>query len=163
MLVTSAVAVVPKPITKDPAENQDFLNPSAPHLLLSQCPSSYVGLPVTNDTPQPVIMVCQKDTSYTQLPCSVWGFGNGEVQVVPSPPQTVLEISRTDSGCSCEDLTQSPGCSLPSSPVTSSSPPCFCSDYCILNKTAEGVVPVLVSGLKMCPNVKSDSEQEDES
>ncbi|XP_071325707.1 interleukin-21 receptor-like [Trachinotus anak] len=145
VLLTNAVTIVPKPITKDLEENQEIFNPLSTQLVFGQCQSSYVGLPEMHEASQPITMVCPGGTSYTQLPCSVWSFGPGDVQVVPSPPQTFLEISHTDSGCSCEDMTQSPECSLPNSPVDDSSPPCFCNDYCILNKTAEGVVPVLVS------------------
>lgn len=143
ILITDDVIVELKPITKEPEDNQDFHNPSVMQLAFSQCQTSYVGLPGMLEPPQPITMVCPGDTSYTQLPCSVWGIG--EVQVVSSPPQDVLDISHTDSGCSCEDLTQSTECSLPNSPVDDGSPHCFSNDYCILNKTAEGVVPVLVS------------------
>ncbi|XP_035464601.1 interleukin-21 receptor [Scophthalmus maximus] len=148
ILITEAVTVEPKPITKDPEENQDYHNPSVTQMLFTQ--TSYVGLPGTHEASQPITMVCPAGTSYTQLPCSVWGLSIGEVQVVSSASQDedvwdASESSHADSGCSCHDLTQSPECSLPNSPVGDSLPPCYCSDYCILNKTAGGVVPVLVS------------------
>ncbi|XP_029360848.1 interleukin-21 receptor-like isoform X2 [Echeneis naucrates] len=144
--MTCDIMVVPKPIPKDPEENQDVFSLSVTPLTFSQSPSSYVGLPELHEAPPPVTMsFCPGNTSYTQLPCSVWDFAIKEAQVTPGPPETLSEISRADSGCSCEDLTEDPECSLPNSPVDESSPPCFRNDYCILNKTADGVVPVLVS------------------
>lgn len=143
ILTTNAVIVGPKPITKDPEENQDFHNPQVTQLAFTQCQTSYVGLPGIHEAPPPLTMTCPGNTSYTQLPCSVWGFGIGEVEAVVSSPPKDLNISCADSGCSCEDLTQSPECSLPCSPIDYNPPPS--SDYCVLNKTAEGVVPVLVS------------------
>ncbi|XP_044065341.1 interleukin-21 receptor-like [Siniperca chuatsi] len=145
ILTTDAVIVVPKPITKDPEENQDFHNPSVTQLALPQCQTSYVGLPGIHEASPPLTMVCPGDTSYTQLPCSVWGVAVGEVEVVSSPPKDFFNISHVDSGCSCEDITQSPECSLPNSPVDDSPTLCYCNDYCILNKTAEGFAPVIVS------------------
>ncbi|XP_039974259.1 interleukin-21 receptor-like [Xiphias gladius] len=145
ILISDAVTVVPVPITKDLEEKQEFHNPSVAQLAFNQCQTSYFSLPGMHGASQPMTMVCPGETSYTQLPHSVWGFGIGEVRAVSASPEDFLEISHADSGCSCEDLTQSTGCSLPSSPVVDSSPPCYSSDYCILNKTAEGVVPVLVS------------------
>lgn len=164
ILITEAVTVEPKPITKDPEENQDYHNPSVTQMLFTQ--TSYVGLPGTHEASQPITMVCPAGTSYTQLPCSVWGLSIGEVQVVSSASQDedvwdASESSHADSGCSCHDLTQSPECSLPNSPVGDSLPPCYCSDYCILNKTAGGVVPVLVSKWRS-PNVSSDFQGSEE-
>lgn len=155
ILTTDAVFVVPKPTTKDPEENQDLHSPPAvTQLAFPQCPTSYVGLPGLHAAPPPVTMVCPGDSSYTQLPCPVWGVGVAEVEVVSPPPKDFFNISRTDSGC--EELTQSPECSLPNSPVDESPPPCYCTDYCILNKTAEGFAPVLVSkGNNL--NVSADS------
>ncbi|XP_038566623.1 uncharacterized protein LOC119897118 isoform X2 [Micropterus salmoides] len=162
ILTTDAMIVVTKPITKDPEENQDFHNPSVPQLAFPQCQTSYVGLPRIDEASPPLTMVCPGNTSYTQLPCSVWGVGIGEVEVVFSPPKDFFNISQADSGCSCDDMTQSPECSLPNSPVDDSPPPCYCNDYCILNKTAEGFAPVLVSK-GGGPDVPSDSMQEDKS
>lgn len=164
ILKTDAVNVVPNPITKEPEENQDFHNLPVTQLVFPQCQSSYVGLPGVHEAPPPLTLVCPGDMSYTQLPCSVWGVGIGEVEVPPplfsSPPKDLFNISREDSGC--EDLTQSPECSVLNSPVDDSPPPCYCSDYCILNKTAEGFAPVLVSrGNNL--NDQSDSPQEGES
>lgn len=145
ILTSDAVIVVPKPITKDPEENPDLHNPPVTQLTFTQCQTSYVGLPGIHEASPPLTMVCPGNMSYTQLPCSVWGVDIGEVQVVSPPPKDILNISRADSGCNCEDLTQSPECSLPNSPVDDTPPPCYCNDYCILNKTAEGFAPVLVS------------------
>ncbi|KAL3059955.1 hypothetical protein OYC64_014537 [Pagothenia borchgrevinki] len=142
ILTTDDVIVVPKPITKEPEENVDYHNPTV-HLTFTQCQSSYVGLPGVHEASPPLTMIYPGDTSYTQLPSSVWGVGVGEVEVASSPPEDVLNISCADSGC--EDPTQSPECSLPNSPVEDIPPPCYCNDYCILNKTAEGFAPVLVS------------------
>ncbi|XP_034465983.1 interleukin 21 receptor, tandem duplicate 2 [Hippoglossus hippoglossus] len=145
ILINDAVTVEPKPKTKDPEENQDLHITAATQLTFPQCQTSYVGLPGMHVAPQPITTVHPaEDTSYTRLPGSVWGCSIGEVPVTPSPSQDVFESSCTDSGCSCDDLTPSPECSLPNSPVEASSPPRYCKDYCILNKTAEGVVPVLV-------------------
>lgn len=154
---TNAVIVGPKPITKDPEESQDFHNPTVSQLAFTQCQTSYVGLPGMHEVSPP--LVCPGNTSYTQLPCSMLGFGIGELEaVVLSPPKYFLDISHTDSGCSFDDMTQSPECSLPNSPVDYSPPPS--NDYCILNKTAEGVVPVLVSKGSR-PNVPCDFPQKD--
>lgn len=159
ILTTNAVIVGPKAITKDPEENQDFHNPSVTQLVFTQCQTSYVGLPVIPEASPPLTVVCPGDTSYTQLPCSNWGDGIEKVEVVSSPPKDFFNISRADSGCSCEDLTQGPEFSLPSSPVDDNPPPCYCNDYCILNKTADGFAPVLVSKTSGL-NVSSDSLQE---
>ncbi|XP_008279313.1 interleukin-21 receptor-like [Stegastes partitus] len=142
---TNVVTVVPKSITKHPEESQISHDPPVTQLVLTQCPTSYVSLPGMHKAPPPVTMVCPKDTSYTQLPCAVWGLSVAEVEVSSPPPKDFLELSCADSGCSCEDLSQSPQFSLPASPAEERAPPCYSSDYCILNKTAEGVVPVLVS------------------
>ncbi|XP_070767877.1 interleukin-21 receptor-like [Enoplosus armatus] len=145
ILTTDAVIVVPKRRTKDPEENLNFHDSSVTQLAFPQCQTSYVGLPGIHEAPPPLTVVCPGKTSYTQLPCSVWGVGIGEVEVVTSPPKDIFNVSRADSGFTCKDLTESPECSLPNSPVDDSPPPCYCNDYCILNKTAEGFAPVLVS------------------
>ncbi|XP_062256246.1 interleukin-9 receptor-like [Platichthys flesus] len=146
ILINDAVTVEPKPRTEDPEENQDVHITAVTQLIFPQCPTSYVGLPGMQVAPQPITTVHPAgDTSYTRLPGSVWGCSMGQVQVTPPPPQHVFESSCADSGCSCDELTPSPECSLPNSPVEASSPPRYCKDYCILNKTSEGVVPVLVS------------------
>ncbi|KAM9353548.1 uncharacterized protein ABDE67_005933 [Symphorus nematophorus] len=169
ILTTDAVIVVPKPIAKDPEEKQDTRSPSVTHLPFIQCQTSYVGLPGIHEPPPPLTMVCPGEMAYTQLPCSVLGVEFKEVEVAPFPPKDFFNLSSADSGCSCEDLTQSLECSLPSSPVDNSAPPappapplCNCTDYCILNKTAEGFAPVLVSKGGSI-NVPSDSLQEDKS
>ncbi|KAK2909855.1 hypothetical protein Q8A73_007570 [Channa argus] len=113
ILTTSDVTVVPKPMTKDPEENQVFHNPSVTQLAFTQCQTSYVGLPGTHEVSPPVTIVCPGDTSYTQLPSSIWGLNAGEVQVISSPPKDVSEMSCCDSGCSFESPTESPECSLP--------------------------------------------------
>ncbi|XP_042345045.1 interleukin-21 receptor-like [Plectropomus leopardus] len=142
-ILTTDVIVVPKPITKDPEENQNFHSPPVTQLAFPQCQTSYVGLPGTHEASPPLTMVCPGNMSYTQLPCSIWGVGTGEAEVVSSLPKDFFNISHVDSGC--EDPTQSPECSLPNSPVEDSPPPCYCSDYCILNKTTKGFAPVLVT------------------
>ncbi|XP_030250670.1 interleukin-21 receptor-like isoform X3 [Sparus aurata] len=159
ILTIDCVIASPKPPRKHPEENQDFNIPAVTQLAFPQCPSSYVGLPGIHEAPPPITMVCPSDMSYTQLPCSVWGVGFGAVQVASSPPEDILNISSADSGCTFEDLTQSPECSVPNSPVDDSPPPCICTDYCILNKTAEGFAPVLVSK-GSSGNVPFDSLQE---
>ncbi|KAM4568658.1 uncharacterized protein V3H82_012771 [Fundulus diaphanus] len=142
-LIADAVTVVPKSIPKDLEETHVFFSPPATQLAFSLSHTSYVGLPGMDKAPSPVPGLCPGDTPYTQLPCSIWGFSVQEIEVVPSDPKEFLEISHSDSGC--EDLTQSPECSLPCSPVDEIPTPIHCTDYCILNKTAEGVVPVLLS------------------
>lgn len=154
MLTTHAVSVVPKPTIKDPEENQDFHIPAVTPLAFPQCQTSYVGLPGMHKVSSPFTMICAGDTSYTQLPFSV--FNTGEVQVISSPPQD--SISCSDSGCSFE-LSESPDCSLPTSPVTDSSPPFYPSDYCILSKTAGGVVPVLMTK-GSSPNIQPEPDRE---
>ncbi|XP_058504233.1 interleukin 21 receptor, tandem duplicate 2 isoform X2 [Solea solea] len=143
LLITDVLNGVHKPITKDAEENQDFYNLAVMPLTFSQCQTSYVAAP-GGPQPPPVTMLCPADTPYTQLPCSIWGFGTEDVQEKPCPPEDFLDTSHEDSGCSCKDVTPSPECSLPNSPVDASPPPCFCTDYCLLNKTAAGLVPVLV-------------------
>ncbi|KAG7474748.1 interleukin-21 receptor-like [Solea senegalensis] len=143
ILISDVLNVVHKPITKDAEENQDLYNLAVTPLTFSQCHTSYVAAP-GGPQPPPVTVLCPADTPYTQLPCSVWGFGSEDVQEKPSPPEDFLDTSHEDSGCSCKDMTPSPECSLPNSPVDASPPPCFCTDYCLLNKTAGGLVPVLV-------------------
>ncbi|KAM7383019.1 hypothetical protein PAMP_002707 [Pampus punctatissimus] len=144
IISTDAIIVAPKPVSKAPEENQDFHNPPVTQLAFTQCQTSYVGLPGMHEASPPLPVICPGNTSYTQLPCSMWGFGIGEVEAcVSSPPQNFLDISHADSGCSCDGLTQSLECSLPDSPVDYSPPPS--NDYCVLNKTAEGVIPVLIS------------------
>ncbi|XP_069031438.1 interleukin-9 receptor-like isoform X1 [Embiotoca jacksoni] len=142
ILTTDAVTVVPKPVPTHPEENPLLQNPPVTQLDFPQCQSSYVGLPGMLQAPPPVTQACPGDAPYTQLPTSIWGF-----HVVAAPPADVLETSRADSGC--EDLTPSPECSLPNTPVDITPaplpPPCYHTDYCILSKTEEGVVPVLVS------------------
>ncbi|KAM6995270.1 uncharacterized protein LKV04_007494 [Tautogolabrus adspersus] len=145
ILTSDAVTVVPKPVKNDPEEKQDFHNPPVIQLFLPQCQTSYVGLPGTHEASPPALMVCPGETSYTQLPCSVWGVSVGETEVVSSPITDLFNISRADSGCSVEDMTKSLDSSLPNSPVDDVPPLCFCTDYCILNKTAGGFAPVLVS------------------
>lgn len=156
VLTTHAVKVVPKPMTKDPEEDyQDFHNPAVTQLTFTQCQTSYVGLPGMHKVSSPLAMVCPGDTSYTQLPCSIFSTG---VQVMSSPPKDSLEFSCSDSGCSFE-LTESPACSLPTSPVADSSPPFYPTDYCILSKTAGGVVPVLMTK-GSSPSIASEPERE---
>nr|XP_040021439.1 interleukin-2 receptor subunit beta-like isoform X1 [Gasterosteus aculeatus aculeatus] len=144
MLTTDAVIVEPKPVTKDPEEHRVFFNPMT-HLALAQCHTSYVGLPGVHEATPPLAMACPVGTPYTRLHCSAWGVAAEEAEVVSALPQDFLNISSEDSGCSCADPTQSPECSLPSSPVDDCPPPSICVDYCILNKTAAGFVPVLLS------------------
>ncbi|XP_023187118.1 interleukin-21 receptor-like [Xiphophorus maculatus] len=141
-LITDAVTVVPKSSPEDLEENQVFLVAPGTQLVFPLSHTSYVGFPGMEKASAPP---CPGDTPYTQLPCSVWGPCIQNVEVVCSDPKGFLEISRSDSGCSCEDLTQSPECSLPCSPVDEIPMANHCNDYCILNKTAQGVVPVLLS------------------
>ena len=145
ILINEAVTVEPKPQTKDPEDNQDVHVTAVTQLTFPQCQTSYVGLPGMQVAPQPMTTVHPAgDTPYTRLPGSVWVCGIGDVPVTPSPPQDVFESSCGDSGCSWDELSPSPECSSPNTPVEASSPPRYCKDYCILNKTAGGVVPVLV-------------------
>lgn len=97
-MTTDAVIVAPKPILKEPEENRDFA--SVTHLEFSQCQTSYVGLPGIHEASQPVPVVCSGDTSYTQLPCSVWGVSFEKQEVARAPPEDFLNISHADSGCS---------------------------------------------------------------
>lgn len=159
-LITSDVTVVPKPTTKEPEERQGFSNPPVTHLVFPQNVTSYVGLPTMHEAPPAVVTVCAEDPPYTQLPCPIWGFDLSEIQTTSSP-EDFLEISKADSGCSCEDLSLSPECSVPSSPNDEGPSPHFCNDYCILNKTAEGVVPVLVSK-QIGGKIISESQHADE-
>ncbi|XP_026173162.1 interleukin-21 receptor-like [Mastacembelus armatus] len=162
-LPTDAVTIM-KSTMKNSEENQDFLNPSVMKTAFIQCQTSYVELPGMREASPATTMVSPGDMTYTPLPCSVWGFDIEEAQAVSSPLCTkdFFEISSADSGFNCKGLSESPECSLPNSPVDDGSPPCYCNDYCILNKTAAGVVPVLVSKGNSL-TVPSDSQHEDES
>ncbi|XP_037310962.2 interleukin-21 receptor-like [Pungitius pungitius] len=144
-----AVTVEPKPATKDPEELRVFSDPTA-HLALAQCHTSYVGLPGVHEATAPLVAVCPGGAPYTRLHCSLWGVlaaaaEEEEAEVVSAPPEDFLDVSSEDSGCSCADPTQSPESSFPNSPVADCPPPRVCVDYCILNKTAGGFVPVLLS------------------
>ncbi|XP_030014322.1 interleukin-21 receptor-like [Sphaeramia orbicularis] len=148
--MAEVVDVVPRAITKTPVEEeQDLQDPPVTPLVFTQCPSSYVGLPGTHEAPPPLPVICPVNTSYTQLPCSLWGFTAVEEEEVEVEddlsPKDFLDISSADSGCSFEDSTRSPECSLPSSPAHAPPPPCYCDDYYTLKQTENGVVPVLVS------------------
>ncbi|KAF7657804.1 hypothetical protein LDENG_00022050 [Lucifuga dentata] len=156
-IMTGAITIVPKPIAKDPKEEDQN---SSVTQIFPQCQTSYVGLPGMDMASLPLTGVCPGDTSYTQLPCSTWGLGVVEASVLASSPEDFLDTSCADSGCSCEDLTQSPERSLPNSPLHASPPLCYCEDYCILNKTPSGVIPVLLS--KESRNVPSASLQDNE-
>ncbi|XP_076006546.1 interleukin-21 receptor-like [Genypterus blacodes] len=147
ILKMELVTVEPKTIRKDPEEEQDLQKPT-----VLQCQTSYVGFPGVGVASPPSHAVCLVDSSYTPLPWPTWG--PGVVEEVPvSSPKHFLDNSSVDSagescGSSFDDSSQSPECSLPSSLMmmspSPSAPPCFCQDYCILNKTSEGVVPVFL-------------------
>lgn len=161
IMTTDPVVIVPKPAAKEPEEIQDLCIAQGAQLELPQCQLSYVGLPVIQEAPLSLPMVCPGSMSYTKLPCSIWGGGIGkEKEIDVTSPEVDLNISLADSGCACKDLTQSPECSVGNSPVDESPPVCICTDYCILNKTAEGFAPVLASK-ESIQNAQSDSLQED--
>jgi len=156
VLTADAVIVEPKPVTTDPEENRAFHNPTVP-LGFTQCQSSYVGLPGVHwASPPPVPTVSPGETSHAAPPRPVWGVDVEEVEVVSALPADVFNTCSSDSGCSFEEPTQSPECSSPNRPP----PPCFCNDYCVLNKTAGGFAPVLVSG-GSGPGVPTGSLQEE--
>lgn len=157
LLTTSVVTFCEKAVAKEPRESQDFLQPAGTQLQFTQC-QSYVCSPVAQEPAPPPLTVCPGDMPYTRLPCSVWGVveqAPEENQVISPRPKVLLNISQEDSGCSFDDSVQSPECSLPSSPAQDRGPPA-CSDYCILNKTAVGFDPVLVSKV-IGLNTPSDS------
>ncbi|KAM9852055.1 uncharacterized protein ACBR49_005163 [Aulostomus maculatus] len=108
---------------KDSEENLHFNSPLAMHLTLAQRQNPYVGLPLLHEASS-LPVACPVDMSYMQLPCGVWGVGTGEGEEVCTPPKDFFDISHADSGCSCEDLSQSPECSLPNSPVNDNPPTC---------------------------------------
>lgn len=121
IVTTDAVIVAPKPVLKEPEENHDLA--SVAHLEFTQCQTAYVGLPGIHEASPSVPVVCSGNTSYTQLPCSVWGIGFEKIDI-PSQPEDFLNISHTDSGCSCADLTQSLECRSTES--------CWCKNWSIL-------------------------------
>lgn len=161
IMTTDPVVVVPKHTAKEPEEIQDLCIAQVAQLEFPQCQLSYVGLPEIQEAPLPLPMACPGSMSYTKLPCSIWGGGIGkEKEIDVTSSEDDLNISLADSGCGCKDLTPSPECSVVNSPVDESPPVCICTDYCILNKTAEGFAPVLASK-ESCQNAQSDPLQED--
>ncbi|XP_038137127.1 interleukin-21 receptor-like [Cyprinodon tularosa] len=155
-LIPDVVTVLPKSSSKDFEENQDFLSLPTTQLVFPLSHTSYVGLPGMDNAFPPATLLCPGDTPYTQFPGSSLGFNFQEKEVFSSGMKDTLEISHCDSGCSCEDLTQSLECSLPCSPVDETPTPNHCNDYCILNKTAEGIIPILLSKQR-ARDVRSDS------
>lgn len=156
-MTNNVVMVVPKLITREAEENSESNNSPVTELEFTHC-QTYVTLPGMHETVPPLPPICSGDTSYTQLPCSSFGIGIGKVEAVSPPPKDFLTISSADSGFSFEDLTQTLDCSLPTSPSEESPPLCNSTDYCILNKTADGLVPVFASNRI---NVQSDSLHKD--
>lgn len=154
-VTSNVVMVVPKVITREAEENPDSNNSPVTELEFTHC-QTYItlpGMPEAVPPLPPLPAICSGDTSYTQLPCSIFGIGIGKAEAVSSPPKDFLTVSSADSGFSFEDLTQSLDCSLTTSPSEESPPLCNSTDYCILNKTADGFVPVLASNQI---NVQSD-------
>ncbi|XP_023820005.1 interleukin-21 receptor-like [Oryzias latipes] len=157
-LRADSVTVVPRTTTK---EREEIVPDSSvtPFVLPMAFPVgqlSYVGLPGFHEAPAPVLNA--GDGQYTQLPCPAWEFGISEGELASSSSESPLEISNADSGCSCEGLSSSPDCSLPSSPFGKCVPLQFGQDYCILNKTTEGVVPVLVSKIQVSSDVLQEKD-----
>lgn len=163
ILTADPVVVLPKPVIQEPEEIQ------ATQQGFPQCQLSYVGLPEIQEAPPPLPVFCPGNMSYTRLPCSFWGSHvvkeqESEVLSPSDMTKTMKNDYEEDSGCSCEDVAKSRECSRMSSPVDESPPMCSCTDYCILNKTAEGFAPILVSrGGEGSPNVPSEFLQEDSS
>lgn len=156
-VTSNVVMVVPKLITREAEENPDSSNSPVTELEFTHC-QTYVTLPGMREAAPPLPAICSGDTSYTRLPCSIFGIGIGKEEAVSSPPKDFLTVSSADSGFSFDDLTQSLDCSLTTSPSEKSPPLCKSTDYCILNKTADGFIPVFASNQI---NVQPDSLQED--
>lgn len=156
-MTSNVVMVVPKPMTKEAEEKLDSNNSSVAELGFTHC-QTYVTLPGMHEVVPPLPMICSDDTSYTELPCSIFGTGIGKVGAVSPPPEDFLIDSFADSGFSFEDLTQSLDCSLTTSPFEESPPLFKSTDYCILNKTTNTVIPFFASNRI---NVQPDSLQED--
>lgn len=169
IMTADPVVVLPKPAMQEPEEIQELCFSQATQLGFPQCQLSYVGLPEMQEALLPLPVFCPGNTSYTKFPCSFWGSHvvKEEESEVLSPPdmtKTMRNDYKEDSGCSCEDMAKSQECSRASSPVDESPPMCSCTDYCILNKTAEGFAPILVSrGGGGSQNVQSEFLQEDPS
>ncbi|XP_056142842.1 interleukin-21 receptor-like [Lampris incognitus] len=142
-LIADSVIIASTPILKDREAYQSLPEMSTTLPVLIQGQSSYVGLPGIDFPSNHTKGNCPEDTSYTQLPCSAMEFGFEDVVTASSLPTDFLDTSHADSGCGCEEVTENPEFSLLSGPQHPS-PQCFQDDYCILNKTAEGLTPVLV-------------------
>lgn len=140
IVTADSVVVVPKPVMQEPKAVPEQSVCAAAPLGFPQCQLSYVGLPEMQEAILPSPQFSPGSLSYTKLPCPFWP-GHSEVPSSTDRTQTCVE----DSGCSCEEVTQSQESSPVSSPARESPPVCSCTDYCILNKTAEGFTPILVS------------------
>ncbi|XP_024114000.2 uncharacterized protein LOC112136505 [Oryzias melastigma] len=158
-LRTDAVTIVPRTTTKELEEMipDPCMTPLTLPVVFPGGQVSYVGLPGFHGAPAPVLN--PGDSLYTKLPCPVWEFGISEGELASSPSENFLETSHADSGCNCEDLSRSPDCSLPSSPFSECPPLQYGQGYCILNRTTEGVVPVLVSKVEISSHVLQEKEQ----
>lgn len=150
IMTADPVVVLPKPVIQEADEVQELLLSPAKHVEFPQCQLSYVGLPEIQDSLPPFPDFCPGNTSYTKLPCSMWGSHvvkemDSEVLFQAHVMKTMSSDYEEDSGCNLDDEARSQECSPVSTPIHEGPPVYKCTDYCILNKTMEGFAPVLVS------------------
>lgn len=150
-ITADPVVVLPKPVMPEADEVQGLFLSPATQAGFPQCQLSYVGLPEIWESPPPIPAFCPGSLSYTKLPCAIWGSQavKEEEREVLSQTHVMKTVSsddeEEDSGCNLDEVARSQECSPVSTPVDENPPLCKCTDYCILNKTAEGFAPVLVS------------------
>lgn len=150
IVTADPVVVLPKTVIQEPDEVQELCFSPATPVGFPQCQLSYVGLPEIQESLPPLPVFCPGNMSYTKFPCAIWGSHvvkekENEVLSQTHVIKTMSSDDEEDSGCNFDDISKSQECSPVSSPVDESPPVYNCRDYCILNKTAEGFAPVLVS------------------
>lgn len=150
IMTADPVVVLPKPVTQEPEEVQQLCLSPAKQVGFPQCQMSYVGLSEIQESLPAVPVFCPGNMSYTKFPCSVWDSDvvKEEESELLSQAHAINAMSsddEEDSGCSLDDNAKSQECSPASSPVDESPVVYNCRDYCILNKTADGFAPTLVS------------------
>lgn len=150
IITADPVVVLPRPVTQEAEEVERLCLSPAKQVGFPQCQMSYVGLSEIQESLPTLPEFCPGDMSYTKFPCSVWASRVVVEEASEALSQThAIKATSSDyeedSGCNFDDIAKSQECSPASSPVVGSPPVYNCRDYCILNKTAQGFAPTLVS------------------